>query len=410
MHYSLKRATLWNIAGYLYLILASFISTPILISYLGLTSFTQYGLIISTLALVSTLNLGLPLAVTRALSTDLAFSTRRQTIWATSSVLFIATGILAGLVATLTSYLLRIDLVILPIIFGIGLMTNLVGHYQTLPHAEGHFGYYNAKTFIVGTANTLLAAYLASIDYSLITILAVQLVSYLFTLFVLVYFSLKFFPNPAAGIASYQEAKQLISFGIKNQLGTLIGQLQAQYAKYLLAFVSPLQFSAYYIAVGLMQKIAGGVTQIATALYPTSSRHKADPSIRVIYYKLQTILVFFGIAIIILEAMFSKTFLLWWLQDPSLASTTGSVLHTFVYALAMLILTPLASTILDSHGHPEITSIFAALTTFIEISLALLLYQKYGLFAPVYASLIALLLTTPPLLYITNKIMLKSSL
>jgi O-antigen/teichoic acid export membrane protein len=60
MYYSLTRATSWNVVGYLYLIIASLIATPILVHSLGLSQFAQYSLIIATLGLVSTFNLGHP--------------------------------------------------------------------------------------------------------------------------------------------------------------------------------------------------------------------------------------------------------------------------------------------------------------------------------------------------------------
>ena len=165
MYYSLTRATSWNVVGYLYLIIASLIATPILVHSLGLSQFAQYSLIIATLGLVSTFNLGLPQAVTRALSRDHEFSLRRQTLWVTSSLLFILTGIIAGIVATIACYLLGVGQSALPSIFLIALMSNVLSHYTTLPQAE--LWLFQCQAFIVGTGNTLLAAYLSWIGQSL---------------------------------------------------------------------------------------------------------------------------------------------------------------------------------------------------------------------------------------------------
>jgi O-antigen/teichoic acid export membrane protein len=184
MYYSLTRATTWNIVGYLYLIIASFISTPILVHSLGLAQFAQYSLVIATLALVSALNLGLPQAVVRSLAQHRGQSGVRAALWATSSLLFVLTGIVTGVIAVAIGHSLGISATALPIIFLTALMTNVVGHYSTLPQAEGHFGYFNAKTFIVGTGNTLIAAYLAWIGQNLTIILSAQLACYLLTVFV----------------------------------------------------------------------------------------------------------------------------------------------------------------------------------------------------------------------------------
>ncbi len=404
MYYSLTRAATWNIAGYLYLILASLIATPILLHGLGVELFARYALVVATLGLTSTFNLGLPQAVTRALSRAHNFSPRRQTLWATSSLLFVLTGLLGGTVATIVCYYLHLPYAVLPTIFLLALMSNLVAHYATLPQAEGHFGYYNAKTFIVGTANTLLAAYLAWKGEGISTILSSQLLCYLITLFVLAYFSLKFFPRPWEGKSSPSVAKSLVGFGLKNQAGTLVGQIQAQYAKYLLVSVSPLALSGYVIAQGIVQKAAGGITQVASALYPASARSN-NPTLRPLYYKLQFGLIGLSLVGILVFKIWGLGFLQWWLHSPDLVSMVHSVLRVLVWYLAVIIVAPLACAVLDGRGRPELTSLMAFVTTAIEITLAIILFPSLTYMAPVYSALIAALLTTPILLYVTEKVL-----
>jgi len=404
MSYSLSRATSWNLAGYLYLILASFISTPILLSHLGVTRFGQYALIIATLTLVSAFDLGLPQAVVRALVRT-TLPTSRQQLWATSSILFVTTGLISAAVATiiLASYHLPVSIYYL--VFALTLVNSLVSHYMTLPQSTGHFGYYNAKTFLVGTGNTLLAAYLSMVGQGIPTILATILFCYLLTLFFLAYFSLKFFPRPWYYTPQLKLAKSLVSFGLRNQVGKVAGQIQAQYAKYLLAPVSSLFLSAYAISTGLTQKLAGAVSQVATALYPQVS---ARP-IRPLYYRLQFALIALALIGIIIYSFFGYAFISWWLHDPTLVELVDSALRVLVWNFVLLIPTPLASTVLDGLGHPGTTSLFATLTLALEITLALLLLPRLGLLAPIYANLIALSLTTPILLYVTDKYLLQSS-
>lgn len=404
MFYSLTRATTWNIAGYLYLIIASLISTPILVHSLGVTQFAQYGLIIATLVLVSSFDLGLPQAVVRSLAREYKSFTKRQTIWATSSLLFAMTGLLSGVVATGIISRFNQTPELLLTTFALALLASLVGHYSTLPQAEGHFGYFNAKTFIVGTGNTLVAAYLAFHGYGVLTILTGQLACYFISLLVLAYFSLKFFPRPRDGKPSLTVAKSLISFGVKNQVGKVVGQIQAQYAKYLLSSVSPLSLSSYLIATGLVQKLSGGIAQLATAIYPASARKSNISSIRGLYYRLQMGLFLLGLLGVGTYHLIGLPFLTWWLHAPELVTLVDQVMWVLVWYFAILVTTPLASTILDSQGRPEITSFFAFVTTAIEITLALLMLPKYGLFAPVYASLISIFITTPFLLITTDRI------
>ncbi|MFH1244423.1 MAG: polysaccharide biosynthesis C-terminal domain-containing protein [bacterium] len=410
MHYSLARATAWNIAGYLYLIVASLISTPILVHNLGLAQFGEYSLIFAAIILVSSLNLGLPQAVTRALSRDHEFSPTRQRLWATSSLLFLGTGFVAGVIAVILTLWLHLSPLVLLQIFALVLINNLVAHYSTLPQAEGHFGYYNAKTFIVGTGNTLLAAYLAWIGQGVPAILTMTLACYLLTLAVLVYFSLKYFPRPRAGSPSLLVARSLITFGLKNQAGTLIGQVQSQYGKYLLSGLSAVSLSAYVVAIGLVQKLAGGVVQVATALYPASARSAGDLHLRRTYHFLQCGLFVLALLGVGLYQLIGLPFLTWWLHSPELVPLVHTIMQILVWYFAVLILSPLSSAILDGHGRPGLTSLFTFATATIEIVLALILFPHYGLFAPIYAALVAIAITIPVLLLVTERVLRGSDL
>lgn len=404
MSYSLSRATAWNLAGYIYLILASFISTPIILHNLGVSEFARYAVIVATLTLLSAFDLGLPQAVVRSLVRT-HDAPARQTLWATSSLLFVTTGIITGIIAVIIISSYKLSTLYYLLIFSLALLNNLVSHYMTLPQSTGHFGYFNVKTFLVGTGNTLFAAYLSQVGQGVPTILTAVLFCYLITLCLLAYFSLKYFPTPWRYTPQLKLAKSLVSFGLRNQVGKVAGQIQAQYAKYLLAPVSSLFLSAYAISTGLTQKLAGAVSQVATALYPQVS---ARP-IRSLYYRLQLALIALALIGIIIYSFFGYAFISWWLHDPTLVELVDSALRVLVWNFVLLIPTPLASTVLDGLGHPGTTSLFATLTLALEITLALLFLPRLGLLAPIYANLIALSLTTPILLYVTDKYLLQSS-
>jgi len=403
MYYSLTRATIWNIVGYTYLIFASLISTPILVYYLGVSQFAQYGLILATLYLVSSIDLGLPQSVVRALSRDHQFSPRRQTLWATSSQLFILTGFASAMIATYIVSRFATDPLVLPIVFALCLMANIIAHYSTLPQAEGHFGYFNAKTFIVGTSNTLVAGYLSWIGQGVPIILLALLGSYVLTLAPLAYFSLKFFPRPRDGRSSLSVAKSLIIFGLKNQAGKLVGQLQSQYGKYLLVALSPLTLSAYVISQGIVQKLVGGVAQVATAFYPTAARSGMSTQARRLYLRLQFGLFILGIMAICLYQLFGFQFLTWWLKDTVLVATIHSFVLVYRYYGLLLLLTPLTSAVIDASGHPGATSIFGTLAFVIELCLAFILLPHYGLLALAYASIISLVIMLPPFFAYAHK-------
>jgi len=400
--YSLARATTWNLAGYLYLILASLISTRIVIKALGLTGFSQYALVVATVTLASSIDLGLSSAVVREFA--ISPSSRHRQIWSTSFTLFVITGLLAATIATVIVTFLRLAPELVVLTFILTLVSHLLSHYLTLPQSQGRFDLYNLKTFLVGTANTFLAALLASLGYSLPVLLGFQLGAYLVAMFILFRYTTKYFLSRHLRF-SLIHAHDLLSFGLKNQFGKLLGQIGAQYAKFLLVPVSALSVSAYAIAQGVVLKLAGGLTQLTTALYPASSQARGTPAVRALYHRLQLVFLIFSCLGLVGYGFFGLAFVTWWLKDLDIVYAVHSVLRILVWYLAILVLTPLPSTILDSHGRPGLTSLFTTLTVLFEITLAVLLFPRFGLVAPSIAALTSVIITTPPLLYVTERVL-----
>ncbi|MFH2019606.1 MAG: hypothetical protein ABII80_03275, partial [bacterium] len=155
----------------------------------------------------------------------------------------------------------------------------------------------------------------------------------------------------------------------------------------------------------LVMKAASSINQLATALYPASSRDAHQPSLRALYYRLHIGLFALSLMGVIFFYPVGHAVLTFWLRDPPLVSAVHSTLSIFIWYFAILILTPLPSTILDSHGRPGLTSLFTALTVGLEISLAVYLLPRLGLLAPPLAGLIAVLVTTPPLLVVTERVL-----
>jgi hypothetical protein len=182
-----------------------------------------------------------------------------------------------------------------------------------------------------------------------------------------------------------------------------MGQVGAQYAKFLLAPVSAIAVTAYSIAQGVVLKLAGGLTQLSTALYPASSAHAQSKKLQQTYHRLQLVILALSVTGLALYFSFGLRFLTWWLTDLTLVSNVHSVLIILIPYLAVLMLTPLASTILDSHNRPGLTSLFTTLTIALEITLALILLPSRGLLAPPIAALVSVVLTTPALLIVTDR-------
>jgi O-antigen/teichoic acid export membrane protein len=149
----------------------------------------------------------------------------------------------------------------------------------------------------------------------------------------------------------------------------------------------------------------GGVAQVASAFYPASARSGVNPSIRRIYLRIQLGLFALGLLAIGAYSLIGYSFLIWWLKDPELVGTIHSFILVYRYYGLLLLITPLASTVLDSTGHPGTTSLFGTIAFAIELIFALLLLPHYGLLAPAYAGIISLGIMVPMFLIFTGKIL-----
>jgi len=387
MSYSLRRATGWNLTGYLYLLLASFATTPTLIHALGLPAYGQYALALALAGLISTLDLGLPRAIVYFLSQSNLTPRKRQEILNSSLFAFGLLGFIFFLPVTIYHS------------FALGLfiwLTFLLSHFLSLPESRGDFARVNLRNFLVGTANTLGAMLVALEGFGVTGILYLLSASTLLTI-ILVFV-------PAYPIPTRPVLRALISYGVKSWLGKLVGSVQGQYAKFLLAS-SPIALASYTLGSSLISRLVGGVTQLSSALFPYSVNARGQNSFRPLYLRLQLALFCLGLFAIVLYQAFGLTFLNWWLGDHVLAASVHSFLKIYRFYALLLLITPLASTVLDSLGKPLITSLLGAVALGLEITFAWVYLPQLGLLSPAYGALLSLVIMVPVLLTYTGKIL-----
>lgn len=388
MTYSISKAAMLNITSYLYLFVASLATTPILIKSLGLSSFSVYALSLGVLALASSIDLGLSRSVVYYLARSNSLS-ERKTIFASSLILH---AILGFTLATLALLWFSKELSLL--IF----LTFIVSHYQTYHESNGNFGMVNLRSFIIGTTNTILAAYLANrglgVDQILISLS-------LATLITIIIMSLNI-PSYTIYNTNKLALKNLLLYGLKLQLGKLVNTLQSQYPKLIFA-TNPLAMTVYSLSSSLVAKAAGAVSQVAIAFFPYSVRSSRDHKHKKYYTYTQITLFLLGILTVTTYSFYGESLLYWWLKDESLVNHLHNFLLTYRYYGLLLVLTPLASTILDSHNRAVTSSLYALYALLIELSVTLYALPRYGVLSIAYGSLLSLLVMVPVLLYTTQK-------
>ena len=409
---TLVKNTSYNLAGYGYLLVASFISVPILLHALGSSLFGAYMLAAGIPVVTSVLDLGLGPAVVRRLALPERSPCEETRTWGTSLTLFLALGVVVGVASSLVwmfGLLPRLSETIsgaegmfLAAILGIIVMVNLVNtHFLALPQARFRFDIYNLKTFVVGTANTLGAAAIAIIvPGSLVPIFFVQLMAHLVTLALLYSYARRTLGGSLSPRYDHREGRELLSFGGKNFGGVVASQLEAQISRYILGvYLTPGAVTYATIPENLIYKAAGGVNQLATAFFPVSTSLTSPdrlPKLRRLLISLELGIAVCGLLGIAAAIVWGEPLLTWWLHDPAVARAAYPVLVILSSYAIFLAASPLPTMVLNSLNKPEIPSYFAVLTLVVEVVGMMLLTPRIGYTGPALASLAAGVLTVPP--------------
>lgn len=388
MTYSISKAAMLNITSYLYLFVSSIITTPILLKSLGLSSFSTYVLSLGVLALASSADLGLSRSVVYYLAQSRSVK-EKTALLASSLVLHTILGFtFAVLVLFWFSKYLSLLIV----------LTFIVSHYQTYHEATGNFSMVNLRSFIIGTTNTILAAYLATLGSGVDLILLSLSLATILTIFILSFNTLSY----SLKDVNQASLKKMLVYGLKLQLGKLVNAIQSQYPKFIFAS-APLALTIYSLSSSLIAKASGAVTQIAIAFFPYSVTSSHSYQHKKYYAYIQISLFLLGLLAIITYSFYGQSLLYWWLKDEGLVTQLHKFLLTYRYYGLLLVLTPLASTILDSHNQSATSSLYALYALFIELSVVFYTLPRYEVLSIAYGSLSSLLVMVPILLYTTQK-------
>jgi O-antigen/teichoic acid export membrane protein len=369
--------------------------------------------------LASVFDLGLGNACVRRLSLSDTSEDERQKTYQTSFFLYIILATILFLLIILLSLFFYPRLVIFQLLpqttifisIFILALTVFINHlnacFLNLVQSQQRFDLFNLKTIFVGTANTLLSALTSYFTTEIYFIFLIQFIFHLFTFFFLFrYFS----KHIRAGSCLIQfnkvTGKKLIHFGVRDFVGTLSSQIEAQFSKYALGtMISATAISAYGIPQTIVQKAAGGVSQIAIAFFPFSAsflrKEKTKKLIQFIL-AIETLTFFGGLIAIFLTYTYGEAFLLWWLKDSVIVSLSLPVLKILVFYFVLVSLTPIPTVIIQTINYPQVSSFFSLLTTILEIILILFLVPKYSIIGAAYAALISACISVPPFLIITS--------
>ena len=416
---SLIKNTGYNLGGYLYLLLASFFSISILLNNLGRDVFGVYIFLSSFIPLAAVFDFGISNAVIRKLSLPNLDREERVKTWKTSYALFVALAlILSVVVICLLLYLsktmpifVHLDRNILNwsilLISLIVFVNHLDNHFLNLTQAEQRFDLFNTKTLLVGSANTIISAFISGIYPNIAFLFGSQLIFHLLTLTFMIRYSRKSFSGrDFAPAYDKQTGKELFSFGIKNFVGTLAGQIENQFSNLILgAMVSAGAITSFSIPQSIVAKGAGVVSQFAQAFFPLSAsllEKDRIKKLRTLVLGIESLVLIGGVSAVLLTFMIGEQFLLWWLKDPVVVQTAFPVLKILSFYFLLASLTPIPTVLLQGLNKPQVPSFFAVLTVVLEIAFALFLVPKFGTIGMAYSFLLSVIISIPPFLIYTS--------
>lgn len=415
---SLIKNTGFNLAGYVYLLLASFFSISILLKNLGSELFGIYLFLGSFVPLVSVFDFGISTAAVRSFSLPETSKEDRIRTWQTSFFLYLFMALMLFVVVgavllTLTSTMPLFDrvdrnsLYTTILILCITIFVNHINsHFLNLPQAEQRFDIFNSKTLLVGSANTIVSAAISASFPDLSIIFLVQLVFHLLTTLYMLWYCLRIFPLPFF-LPRYDKktGKELLVFGIKNFIGVLASQLEAQISKFALgAQATASAITAFSIPQNIVAKGAGVVSQFAQAFFPLSASLLAKERIkklRNLVVIVQVITLMGGIVAVLLTYTIGESFLMWWLHNGDVVAQALPVLKILSVYFILVALTPVPTALVQSMGRPQVASFFAVLTVSLEALLMLILVPQYQAVGAAYAFLGSSVVSVPAFLIVS---------
>lgn len=410
----LIKNTAFNLGGYVYLLLASFFSISILLNNLGRDRFGAYLLLSAIVPLLSVFDLGISTAEVRDLSLPSNSNEEKKRVWQTSFFLYLVQATILAIAAFIIllvmsgntpalSVLDRSTLMLSTILISVTVFINHINnHLLNLPQANQRFDIFNSKTLLVGSANTVFAALLSQVSPHIEYLFLLQLVFHLITSIFMIKYCFSQFLSDFWPKLHIPTMKSILNFGFKNFIGTLAGQVEVQFSKYALgSMVSAFAITAYSIPQNIVVKGAGVVSQVAQAVFPLSASLLEKDRIgklKKLILWLQALVFLGGLAAITLTLVIGKQFLTWWLKDPVVVEAAFPVLKILSVYFMLASLTPIPTVVVQSIGKPQIPSLFAVLTTTIEIVASLIFIPRLGVTGAAYGALISSIITVPSFL------------
>ena len=409
---TLVKNTSFNLAGYIYLTLAAFISIPILLRNFGQELYGVYLLFSGIIPLMAALDFGLSQATIRFLSLPKNDKKKRANIWQTSFTSFLLIGLLIALTSfvffyffaprlTVFSYLFSSQFLPLSLAISLILLFNHLNiSIMTLIQSNQRFDIYNLRVLIVGTGNTLLTALISSFTSNFVIIFFSLFFCHFLTFIIFLRYACHHFSFSFPRLSlNKTRSKELFSFGLRQFVGNLASQINTQASKYILGLSLTVSIvPVFSVPQNVIIKGAGVISQLTLAFFPLStsliSKEKIKRLSRLVI-NLEILILFIGILQVIFIHTLGDDVLRLWLGNPDFVHQVYPVIKVLSWYFLLTTVTPIPTAVFDSINRPQIPSFFAVFTTILTLGSMIYLVPRFGALGAAYAYVFAALITVP---------------
>ncbi|MFC1712001.1 oligosaccharide flippase family protein, partial [Patescibacteria group bacterium] len=416
-----------NFFAQFWLMLVSFLATPIIFKKLGSS---QYGLLIllNTIpAFLSVLDFGLIASLIKnisgsktnnsklssLISTALIFFSILMIFW--GGIVFSFSRILVYKILKVPPELTNIAIISLKLISVSFIFSSLTTFFSAIPQSLQRFEIYNLKNLLIGTILPIGSIVLILNNKGIIDIVSLYIIVHVFTLIIFYLIAKKLLPDFRFTFKiTKNDAKKLLSFGGFKFISNINARIVFQLNQFLIAAFLPIGLVSFYaIPSTLAQKVSGILPNITSPVFPLSSELsslKLKEKLQRLYVQTVKLSNLIMMPLMLFIFFFSHSILSLWI-NTDFANNASLVLKILCLAFLLASFSATPVTITEGLGKPKITAFFSTLSVFLYLFFALILIPKYGILGAALSVLLNRIIQIPIFLYyITSKIIHLKSL
>ena len=408
-------------------VLLSFLTTPLLVKYLGDASYGIKGIIASTVGYFVLLDFGINGAGTKYLAEYIVKNENEniEKLLGTTLTTYFVFGLFGSIIIWFLSDWFAFSLFMIPTelrynsmiafkISAIGFLLSMISWWgASITSGLQRFYLYNAINIVTLLCNVLGGLIAAKLGYGIIGVIIANTSSYLVTIILNLLCAKILLPQIRIRFTIDKEIfKKTIKFGIYMFLFQIFAIIFSQLDKTILGVLIGSTAVTYYI---IPQSIASLIhdanARLMQIIFPMTSEFVTandNKKISLIFYRGATLSVVVGLGISIPLITFSSSILKFWM-DIEFAHKSTNVLLILIATYFLMGLTAMPTSFIGGLGFPKYIPIGSFITGSIGLLFYCILIKPFGINGAALSRCISMFITVIYYFYICKKVFNKIS-